>query len=179
MQVTIFVGGAYLPLDVAYPSRLVHDILSDASPSYILSKTDYITNMEAMQGMPSYIMHIYMTHTMYYTNTTQDCLRVKNAVWLSQNLINKCIGSYLIHKLVNINKILLLYSESTLDMTGDWLDQVNKKLSSAKSIPEAQPMTLDNLAYVVYSSGTTGKPKGNTERKDNSQILACHSMYMY
>ena len=45
-----FSGGAYLPLDVAYPSRLFHDILLDARPTYILSKRDLIANMELMQG---------------------------------------------------------------------------------------------------------------------------------
>ncbi|XP_064637306.1 uncharacterized protein LOC135493708 isoform X2 [Lineus longissimus] len=28
------------------------------------------------------------------------------------------------------------------------------------TVPESLPLTLDNLAYTVYSSGTTGKPKG-------------------
>ena len=46
-------------------------------------------------------------------------------------------------------------------MAGDWITQVNAAISSAAfKIPEMMPMTLDNLAYVVYSSGTTGKPKG-------------------
>ena len=51
--------------------------------------------------------------------------------------------------------------DNALDMAGDWIKQVNAAISSAASkIPEMMPMTLDNLAYVVYSSGTTGKPKG-------------------
>ena len=50
--------------------------------------------------------------------------------------------------------------DNALDMAGDWIKQVNAALSAASKIPEMMPMTLDNLAYVVYSSGTTGKPKG-------------------
>lgn len=38
----------------------------------------------------------------------------------------------------------------------DVLEAENKKLGEVT----AQDLTLDNLAYVVYSSGTTGKPKG-------------------
>lgn len=45
-------------------------------------------------------------------------------------------------------------------MTGNWIEKVNEEILAAKNIPDTPEMTLDNLAYVVYSSGTTGKPKG-------------------
>ena len=46
-------------------------------------------------------------------------------------------------------------------MNKDWLQDVDEKLKKRHVTQlEADDVTLDNLAYTVYSSGTTGKPKG-------------------
>ena len=45
---------------------------------------------------------------------------------------------------------------------GNWLKTIareNEKFEQTRTKPNVQP-TLDSLAYTVYSSGTTGKPKG-------------------
>ena len=60
--------------------------------------------------------------------------------------------------------------DNALDMAGDWINQVNAAISAASKIPETMPMTLDNLAYVVYSSGTTGKPKGIKKSNADTQL---------
>nr|CAD7402514.1 unnamed protein product [Timema cristinae] len=41
-------------------------------------------------------------------------------------------------------------------MEGDWLEE----LTGLEVIPETVQVSLDDMAYTVYSSGTTGKPKG-------------------
>nr|CAD7396297.1 unnamed protein product [Timema poppensis] len=41
-------------------------------------------------------------------------------------------------------------------MEGDWLEE----LTRLEVIPETVQVSLDDMAYTVYSSGTTGKPKG-------------------
>ena len=43
----------------------------------------------------------------------------------------------------------------------DWLDRIqNSIIGIDEMYTKSEVMTLDNLAYVVYSSGTTGRPKG-------------------
>ena len=41
-----------------------------------------------------------------------------------------------------------------------WIEKLGKENSLIKEKTQSLDVTLDNLAYIVYSSGTTGKPKG-------------------
>ena len=41
-----------------------------------------------------------------------------------------------------------------------WLERVKEENASQMDSMSPLDMSLDNLAYTVYSSGTTGKPKG-------------------
>jgi len=44
----------------------------------------------------------------------------------------------------------------------DWLERVLDEVNQCAEIPASPNVRLDNLVCVVYSSGTTGKPKGNS-----------------
>ncbi|XP_054272326.1 uncharacterized protein LOC128992659 [Macrosteles quadrilineatus] len=44
-------------------------------------------------------------------------------------------------------------------MNGDWLDKLKKEQKVSPLLPPVKT-SLDDIAYVVYSSGTTGTPKG-------------------
>jgi arthrofactin-type cyclic lipopeptide synthetase C len=42
----------------------------------------------------------------------------------------------------------------------DWLDRVREENSQLAPFTDPVHVSLDDMAYIVYSSGTTGKPKG-------------------
>ncbi|HZY65268.1 MAG TPA: amino acid adenylation domain-containing protein [Rubrobacteraceae bacterium] len=85
-------GGAFLPLEMAYPRSMIEEVLADAEPRVVLTQRRYEEN--------------------------------------------------------------LTESQARFCMDEGWEDGLD---GGAASEPEP---TLDNLAFVSYSSGTTGKPKG-------------------
>lgn len=55
---------------------------------------------------------------------------------------------------------LLNTNISTLFLDNDWVGNYVKEIDKLEMKPVAEKVILDDMAYSVYSSGTTGKPKG-------------------
>lgn len=91
-------GGAYLPLDPAYPPGLLQDVLENSKPAVVLCTKNFASRIPSSQ--PSIIL---------------------DSDW------NSCLSA-----LGNEDKVALI---------------------------EVDDEDLNSLAYIVYSSGTTGKPK--------------------
>lgn len=52
---------------------------------------------------------------------------------------------------------------TNLFIENDWVEKYQEEISLLKTIPEYENVSLDDMAYTVYSSGTTGKPKVNRQ----------------
>lgn len=95
---TLKAGGAYLPLETAYPPSLVKSVIEDATPVVICTKNEFKSRV-AKSNVP-----------------------------------------------------LILFDPG-------WEVILKNKLKGFPPLPPVN-VDLDDLGYVVYSSGTTGKPKG-------------------
>lgn len=47
-----------------------------------------------------------------------------------------------------------------VNLDESWVDEIQKKNNVYHSSEAVDRVSLDDMAYTVYSSGTTGKPKG-------------------
>lgn len=57
---------------------------------------------------------------------------------------------------------LLNTNITTLFLENDWFGEFEAEINSLETKPIHENVLLDDMAYTVYSSGTTGRPKGNS-----------------
>ena len=62
----------------------------------------------------------------------------------------------------NASYLVLDNSKNIIETKKDWLNALKEENSKHKTVPLMSKVSLDSLAYTVYSSGTTGKPKGRS-----------------
>ena len=48
-------------------------------------------------------------------------------------------------------------------LDANWLDRVREENSQLAAFEHPVQVSLDDMAYTIYSSGTTGKPKGKEQ----------------
>ncbi|ELT98363.1 hypothetical protein CAPTEDRAFT_224942 [Capitella teleta] len=67
--------------------------------------------------------------------------------------------------------------QKTITMDSDWIATLQKTNEQHPGFTSAPDVTLDSLAYIVYSSGTTGKPKG-VKCPHRGSAIAYHYRYL-
>ncbi|XP_060585455.1 uncharacterized protein LOC132741329, partial [Ruditapes philippinarum] len=67
-------------------------------------------------------------------------------------------------------------AKNLIILNKDW-DKTICEENKGKELPEIK-QTLDNLAYIVYSSGTTGKPKG-IKCPHRGAVFSYHARHVY
>jgi non-ribosomal peptide synthetase component F len=92
-------GGAYMPLEVSYPSQLLTSVLEDSQPIAVCTKAPFFERLDGSSTLP-------------------------------------------------------------ILMDAGWFDRMQQENSKLSPLENHIQVSLDDMAYTVYSSGTTGKPKG-------------------
>ncbi|WP_225726861.1 MULTISPECIES: non-ribosomal peptide synthetase [unclassified Nocardia] len=129
-------GGAYLPIDLGYPAERVEFMLRDARPLLVLCTAEF-AERPASDGRPRVVIDELRTATGEFGPPTGDGL-----AWAAGGFVSLSTG----------DEIRTATSEVT-PPTDDELARATNGFGPPR-------IDGDQLAYVVYTSGSTGVPKG-------------------
>ncbi|XP_033112958.1 linear gramicidin synthase subunit D-like isoform X1 [Anneissia japonica] len=146
-------------------------VVAENGRQMTFKELDYVTevlayNLRSKGVRPDAIVGIYMEKCIEYTVSYIAALRAGGAYMPMDT-------SYPQHLVADIledaEPVAVLTKESfaknlqgaknVILLEEDWLEHLKNENANMKPTDQVET-TLDNLAYVVYSSGTTGKPKG-------------------
>ena len=89
-------------------------------------------------------------------------------LWLGAQCFTNTLSRY---------SIIFVGVKNVVVLEDGWIEKLGKENSAVEEKPQPLDVTLDNLAYIVYSSGTTGKPKGKRVIRPTTtgKVLSLHS----
>ncbi|EED93564.1 predicted protein [Thalassiosira pseudonana CCMP1335] len=150
MLAALSAGGAYVPLELAYPTPMVQRVLDDAKPTAICTTLQHVRKLPAAAGDMAIVCEDDGAHEHPVENRGSD------GGGVYRNPGRKRSGSSAVRggggggieeaEEKEWKDLWELYQRG-------WCDQDQDPSTVRRT-------TLDDLAFVVYSSGTTGQPKG-------------------
>ena len=133
-------GCAYVPLELAYPTTMLQRVLSDCNPIAIITNVEHKGNLPTNTTSTTTIVHHHHhTDSFGYEVNEDDEIVTKSIIHPADPKL----------MVMDDNKHDNIMSDELL------LESLWKDYNAWSCKP-----TLDDLAFIVYSSGTTGQPKG-------------------
>ncbi|MCR8966025.1 non-ribosomal peptide synthetase [Brevibacillus laterosporus] len=131
-------GGAYIPIDVNFPVNRMKTMLSDSQATFIITKSPYINRVEFYTELASgtSIEHIIYLDSIEDANEDQEIFRKKK------------LESYLSQT-----------GEAPINIADSSVCDVDYVASCSTEKVENR-INPTNLSYIIYTSGSSGKPKG-------------------